>query len=37
MAGFGLGAFIFDQVQTAFINPDGIKPVGDDGATERQL
>lgn len=22
VAGFGSGAFIFDQVQTAFINPD---------------
>ncbi|XP_065839560.1 oxalate:formate antiporter-like [Oscarella lobularis] len=35
VSGFGLGAFIFDQVQTAFINPDGIKPVGDEGSTER--
>ncbi|BFZ00819.1 hypothetical protein BsWGS_03857 [Bradybaena similaris] len=26
VAGFGGGAFIFDQVQTAFINPDNLKP-----------
>ncbi|XP_005112731.2 MFS-type transporter asR1, partial [Aplysia californica] len=26
VAGFGGGAFIFDQVQTAFINPDNFKP-----------
>eukprot|EP00038_Savillea_parva_P014305 m.10633 g.10633 ORF g.10633 m.10633 type:complete len:548 (+) comp2766_c0_seq1:43-1686(+) len=25
-AGFGCGAFVFDQVQTKFINPDGDKP-----------
>lgn len=26
VAGFGGGAFIFNQVQTAFINPDNLKP-----------
>ncbi|KAL5004644.1 hypothetical protein ScPMuIL_018100 [Solemya velum] len=26
VAGFGSGAFIFDQVQTAYINPDNLKP-----------
>uniref|UniRef100_A0A0B7A8L4 Major facilitator superfamily (MFS) profile domain-containing protein n=1 Tax=Arion vulgaris TaxID=1028688 RepID=A0A0B7A8L4_9EUPU len=26
VAGFGGGAFIFDQVQTAFINPNNLKP-----------
>ncbi|CAH1782091.1 unnamed protein product [Owenia fusiformis] len=26
VAGFGAGAFIFDQVQTAFINPGNLKP-----------
>lgn len=30
VAGFGGGAFIFDQVQTAFLNPDNVKPVGKD-------
>jgi hypothetical protein len=25
VSGFGAGAFIFDQVQTAFINPDNLK------------
>ena len=26
VAGFGGGAFIFDQVQTAYINPDNLSP-----------
>ncbi|GFR70717.1 oxalate:formate antiporter-like [Elysia marginata] len=33
VAGFGGGAFIFNQVQTAFINPDNLaaeKDVGDE-------
>ncbi|KAF6033714.1 hypothetical protein EB796_007979 [Bugula neritina] len=28
VAGFGGGAFIFDQVQTAFLNPHNVKAVG---------
>eukprot|EP00118_Oscarella_pearsei_P004694 m.20520 g.20520 ORF g.20520 m.20520 type:complete len:496 (+) comp28022_c0_seq1:33-1520(+) len=35
VAGFGLGAFIFDQVQTAFINPKGVKPISVEGSTEK--
>ncbi|XP_035826492.1 uncharacterized protein LOC101855877 [Aplysia californica] len=31
VAGFGGGAFIFDQVQTAFINPDNLKPLKEVG------
>ena len=32
VAGFGGGAFIFDQVQTAFINPENLSPdSGDQG------
>ena len=30
MAGFGGGAFIFDQIQTAFLNPENVKAVGQD-------
>lgn len=30
VAGFGGGAFIFDQLQTAYLNPDNIKAVGQD-------
>lgn len=30
MAGFGGGAFIFDQIQTVFLNPENVKAVGQD-------
>lgn len=36
VAGFGLGALIFDQVQSYYINPDNLKPT-DDYFTDREL
>lgn len=30
VGGFGLGAFVFNQVQTAFLNPENVSP-GEDG------
>lgn len=37
VAGFGLGALIFDQVQSYYINPDNLKATEEDYFTNREL
>lgn len=37
VAGFGLGALFFDQVQSYYINPDNLKPESNDYFTDKEL